>query len=170
MLRFLPRVVLFCAVLIVGTARADDPSQLTIGGGLWDLVSHHTHEGEVLLDYRFGWGLFDGDGVFRGLKPFVAGVANTAGGFYGYGGLAAPFQFDNDKWEIEPSAGLGGYHRGDGLNLGGTFEFGLGVAASRAIGQNLRLGIDLTHISNANTHPKNPGMNSALMTLGWTFR
>jgi hypothetical protein len=94
-------------------------------------------------------------------------MANTKGGVMGWGGLAAPFQFG--RFELEASAGMGGYHRGSGIDLGGTFEFHLGAGASYALSDNLRAGVLLTHISNANTHHINPGSNSALATLTWRF-
>ncbi|TAK98661.1 MAG: acyloxyacyl hydrolase [Rhodospirillaceae bacterium] len=159
-----------CAIAaMTSSARADDASQLTVGAGLFDLVSHHAHPAEADVTYRFGWGLFGGDGVFRGLKPVVGVMGNTKGGVMGWAGLAAPFQFDNDRWEIEPSAGLGGYRRGSGIDLGGTFEFHLGLGASYAISDHSRLGVEFTHISNANTHRINPGSNSALVTWSWMF-
>jgi hypothetical protein len=155
---------------VTSPVRADDVSQITVGAGMFDLVSHHAHPAEADVMYRFGWGLFGGDGVFRGLKPIVGAMGNTKGGVMGWAGLAAPFQFDNDRWEIEPSAGLGAYHRGSGIDLGGTFEFHLGVGASYAVSTHSRLGVELTHISNANTHHINPGSNSALVTWSWMFK
>ena len=151
------------------SARADDP-RLTIGAGVFDLVAHRDHLAEGRVSYRLGDGLFDNDGTFRGLKPFVAGMVNSKGGLFGYAGLAAPFQWDNGLWEFEPSAGLGAYHRGTGIDAGGTFEFHLGLAGSYAINDNARLGVAITHISNAGTHKKNPGINSALLTWSWSFR
>jgi len=162
----------FACVLgaLTPAAHADDASQVTVGAGVFDLVSHHAHPFEGDVQYRFGWGLFGGDGVFRGLKPIIGVMGNSKGGVMGWAGLAAPLQFDNDRWEIEPSAAMGAYHRGSGIDLGGTFEFHLGVAASYAVSEHSRFGIELTHISNANTHRINPGSNSALVTWTWMFR
>jgi hypothetical protein len=145
----------------------DDPSVVTLGAGFYDLVSHHPHAFQGDVAFRLGDGLFDGDGVFRGLKPMIGGMGASNGALYGYGGFAAPLQWG--KFEIEPSAGVGGYRRGNGLDLGGTFEFHLGMGFSYQIADGLRAGISLTHISNANTHHINPGLNSALATIGFAL-
>ena len=158
--------IVAAALLSAGVARADD-GVLTAGVGLYDLVSHRPHTVEGRLVYRFGWGIGASAGPFRGLHPFIGGMAAGNNATYAYAGLAAPFQWGN--FEFEPSAGMGAYHRGNGYELGGTFEFHLGLAFAYALTDNLRAGLMLTHISNANTHRINPGLNSALATIGFMF-
>ncbi len=165
-----------CAVLVAGAlamgpnvAVAKDQALLTFGAGVFDLVKHRQQEAEGRIEYRFAHGVLASEGVFRGFKPLVGVMANTAGGVFGYAGLAAPFAFDDGRWEFVPSAGLGAYRRGDGIDLGGTFEFHIGLAASYAVTRNGRLGLALDHISNANTHRQNPGANSVLVTWSWAF-
>jgi lipid A 3-O-deacylase len=150
-------------------ALATDPALVTFSAGVFDLVSHRTQEFEGRVEYRHGQGLFETDGVFRGLKPMVGIMGNSAGAVFGYGGFAIPFAFDDGRWEFVPSGAIGGYHKGDGISLGGTFEFHVGVSASYAMSRNSRLGLALYHISNANTHRKNPGVNSILLQWSWAF-
>jgi hypothetical protein len=151
------------ALLASTAARADDPSLLILNAGVFDLVSHRVQRAEGRLEYRFGEGLFESDGAFRGFKPLLGIMANSAGAVYGYGGFAAPF--DWGKWEFTPAAGIGGYHQGNSIDLGGTFEFHLALGLSYAVTANTKLGLAIDHISNANTHPKNPGVNSILATF-----
>jgi lipid A 3-O-deacylase len=152
------------AVLLAPTfARAEDPSYLILNAGVFDLVSHHVQRAEGRLEYRFGDGLFESDGAFRGFKPMVGIMANSGGAVFGYAGFAAPF--DWGKWEFTPAAGMGAYDKGRSLDLGGTFEFHLSLGLSYAITDGTRLGLAIDHISNANTHPKNPGDNSVLATF-----
>jgi lipid A 3-O-deacylase len=143
-------------------AKAEDPSLLILNAGVFDLVSHRTQRAEGRVEYRFGQGLFESDGAFRGFKPLLGLMANSAGAVYGYGGFAAPF--DWGKWEFTPAAALGGYHQGNSIDLGGTFEFHLSLGLSYAVSDRTKLGLAIDHISNANTHPKNPGVNSILVT------
>ena len=158
-----PLVAAVALLLMPTVARADDPSLLILNAGVFDLVSHHVQRAEGRVEYRFGDGLFESDGAFRGFKPLLGIMANTAGSVFGYGGFAAPF--DWGKWEFTPAAGIGGYDKAKGLDLGGTFEFHLALGLSYAISDNTRLGLAIDHISNANTHPKNPGDNSILATF-----
>jgi lipid A 3-O-deacylase len=156
-------IVLLTPALTPTVAWAEDPSLLILNAGVFDLVSHHPQRAEGRIEYRFGQGLFESDGAFRGFKPLLGLMANSAGAVYGYGGFAAPF--DWGKWEFTPAAGLGAYHRGKSIDLGGTFEFHLALGLSYAISDRTRLGLAIDHISNANTHPKNPGANSILATF-----
>jgi hypothetical protein len=157
-------------LLATSPALAGDPAQLMVGAGVFDLDSDHKRLFQADASYRFGWGFFGGDGAFRGLKPIIGGMVNDEGGFMGYAGLAAPFQFDNRRWEIQPWAAVGGYHRGNGIDLGGTFQFNLGLGISYAVRDNGRLGVAWTHISNADIHSLNPGVNSVIGTWTWMFR
>ncbi len=162
--------VLGCGVLLAALAlgssgvKAADKASLTVSAGLFDLTTHHDQEFEGRLEYRFGHGFFESDGSFRGLKPLVGIMGNTAHAIFGYAGFAAPFAFDDGRWEFVPAAGIGAYEPGDGIFLGGTFEFHLGLSASYAVTPESRLGLAVNHISNANTHRKNPGVNSVLAT------
>ena len=100
-----------------------------MGAGVFDLVvaSHIAAEAErARVPLRLGL-VQTATACPRGAVAHIGVMANTKGGVMGWAGLAAPFQFDNDRWEIEPSAGLGAYHRGSGIDLGGTFEFHLGL-------------------------------------------
>src|SRR3954471_12781529 len=102
------------AVLLAPTlARAEDPSYLILNAGVFDLVSHHVQRAEGRVEYRFGDGLFESDGAFRGFKPMAGLMVNTAGSLFGYAGFAAPF--DWGKWEFTPAAGLGAYDKAKGL-------------------------------------------------------
>jgi opacity protein-like surface antigen len=155
------------ALAAAPSARAEDPSVVTFGAGLYDLVSHRSHAFEGRAMFRLGQGLLGGDGVFRGLKPTAGVMFATNESMYGYAGLAAPFRWG--RWELEASAGVGAYHKGKGLELGGVFEFHLGAGVSYAVTDSVRIGAMLTHVSNAGTHKVNPGLNSALGTVGFTF-
>ena len=94
-------------------------------------------------------------------------MVTSRGSTFGYAGFGAPFSLGDGAWEFTPSAGLGAYSRGNGLDLGGTFQFHLGLALSYAVTEKGRLGLYLTHISNAGINGYNPGENSLLLT--WSF-
>ena len=164
----LKSVVLALGLLLgASVAQAKDESVVTFGVGMYDLVSHRPHSFEGDFAVRSGFGILGTDGVFRGLKLAGGAMFATNEAMYGWAGIAAPFQFG--RWEVEGSAGLGAYHKGKGLDLGGVFEFHLGVAASYAITDSTRVGVSITHLSNAGSHRINPGLNSALATVGFNF-
>ena len=162
------RAAAFAAALtcVSPVMAADDPALFTVGAGVWDVNFNYYQQAEGRLEYRHGQGLFETD-TFRGLKPIVGIMATSKESIFGYAGFGAPFSLGNGNWEFTPSAGLGAYSRGDGLDLGGTFEFHLGLALSYAVTDRGRLGLYLTHISNAGINGYNPGENSLLLT--WSF-
>ena len=166
---------LFMAAVIGATQpamAAGDQSQLMVGAGVFGFgVASEPNNVEARIQYRFKNGFLGGDGAFRGFKPLVGLAAQTSGSVFGYAGLALPFVFGADgRWEIVAEGALGAYRQGSSLlNLGGTFEFHLGLGANYAASENGRLGVGIYHISNANLHTKNPGVNSVLATYTFTF-
>jgi len=116
--------------------------------------------GEVNLEFRFGKKYY-----FVG--PLIGILANTDGGFYGYAGFYADLSYG--KFVLTPMAGMGGYHQGSSRNLGGVFTFRLALNFDYQITERTRVGLRLGHLSNANTHDKNPGEDEALITFALGF-
>jgi hypothetical protein len=56
------------------------------------------------------------------------------------------------------------------LDLGGVRQFHLGLNISRQVSDHARIGVALTHISNAGSQRINPGVNSGLVTFTWMFQ
>jgi lipid A 3-O-deacylase len=163
------RAIIFLAAVAASVcpAKAAEPAVVTAGLGMYDFIPNDNRAPALHLQYRFSDDV-GSRGDFLGLKPLIGGMVNGDKGAFGFAGLAAPFMVGGI--EIEPSAGVGAYHRGDSTNLGGTFEFHLGLGAAKRIGDGVRLGVAMTHISNANLHRKNRGTNVLMVTLGRELR
>ncbi|MDX2222808.1 MAG: acyloxyacyl hydrolase [Rhodospirillaceae bacterium] len=152
------------------SARADDTGRLMLGVGQYDIIPDDNKAVAGYVQYRFAahlWSTHERGGAFLGFRPIVGAMANGDEGLFGYVGVAAPFAWDD--WEFELSGGPGAYRRGESTNLGGTFQFHVGAALSRAVGDGLRLGVAMYHISNANIHRRNRGTNTLMATLTWSF-
>lgn len=154
-------------VTVSAKAIAADPGVLMAGVGMYDIIPNDNRSAALHVQYRFADG-FGASGAFRGFKPLIGGMVNSDEGAFGFAGFAAPLRLTR-AWELEPSAGVGAHHQGDSTFLGGTFEFHLGLGVARRFGDGLRLGVNLTHISNANLHAKNRGTNVLMATVGWEF-
>jgi len=157
-------------LLLAAVARADDSPQLTVGGGLFELTARKLQTAEGDIFFRSGHGWFDGGDAFGGLRPAVGLMVNAKGAVMGWGGVAAPFQFADGRWEVEPAIGAGAYSRGNSKRLGGPFAFHLGLNVSYGVGAHSRVGLAFMHISNGGIYEKNPSVNSALVTWSWRFR
>jgi hypothetical protein len=136
----------------------DSPSYLDLGLGIFDATDEAS--GAARVEARFGRKLF-----FVG--PALGLLANTDGGYFGYGALYADIVYK--KLLITPLWGVGGYEEGDGTDLGGTVQFRSAITLSYQFDNRSRLGIQASHISNADLHDRNPGEEDYLLTFSLPF-
>jgi hypothetical protein len=166
-------LALLGAVFSFSAASAQDSGQVLVGVGEYDIIPNDNRSGAVYAQYRFGWGFGEGwlGEHFMGVKPLVGGFVNGDDGNFFFAGFAAPFAWgENAQWQFEPSAGIGLYHQGNSTFLGGKEQFHVGLQASVRIVDHLRIGVGVTHVSNATLlHKKNRGTNILMGTLGYEF-
>lgn len=145
-------------------------------------VSAHAQDsnaGEGLYHAKLGLGAFDISDDdksmnFRGelhtndlwwkLHPFVAVDVNSDGGVWGGVGLAADLDLTN-KVVVTPSFAPGLYSDGDSKDLGGALEFRSGIEVAYKFQNAQRIGLELTHMSNADIYDENPGVET--VSVNW---
>ena len=144
---------------------AQDPDLISVSAGAYDFEDYEDESAELRVEYRSGWKILGVEfgPVFRGIGPMVGLMADTNGGVFGYGGIYADIRL-GDRVVVYPTTGLGGHSEGDSRDLGGVFQFHLGVAATYRFEDDSSLGITVTHISNATIHDENPGVETILLT------
>ena len=152
-------------IVSVAPASAGDPDLISFSAGAFDFYDYEDQAAELRIEYRSGRKIFGDEfgPVFRGIGPIVGLMVNTDGGVFGYGGVYADFRI-RDRVVVIPSAGLGGYREGDSRDLGGVFQFQLGLTAAYRFQDDSSLGVTFTHFSNASIHDSNPGVESLLLT------
>lgn len=147
------------APLDLGPAQlaGDEPSYVDLAAGTFGTRPGHVAPDAASgrVELRYGKKLFH-------LGPALGVLGNTKGGVFGYAGVYADLRLGDVV--ITPLAGAGGYHRGRGEDLGGTFEFRLSLGAAYELSGGSRLGLQYGHISNAESHRINPGENELLVT------
>ena len=98
------------------------------------------------------------------LKPFVGIELTSDSAFYLVSGIyledniGALVTGKENNWNFTPSFGAGYYEDGNGLKLGNNVEFRTTLEFSYQLFNKDRIGISLSHISNANIGNKNPGV------------
>lgn len=133
----------------------DDPSFLAFSAGYHDLFDDHdAFEGRV--EYRFGQ-------KFWIFKPVVGVLATSDEAVMGYAGVLVDLYLGR-RWVLTPSFTPGLYHEGDGKDLGGTVEFKSALELSYRFDNRARLGIGISHISNASIYDSNPGTETVYLT------
>ena len=143
------------------------PHMLEVGAGVFDwrrVGGKETYDGgpraEARVQLYSGWKLWF-------ISPMVGVLANHDGGVYAWGGGAIDAALGPIR--LTPVLGLGGYRRGESKDLGGVFTFYTGGTISYAFENDVRLGLIISHMSNAYTHEDNPGTESFLLSLTFPF-
>ena len=141
--------------LAAGAARAGDPAFLAVSAGGFDVNDNET-AGEFRIEYR-------SDRKFLFLKPMIGAMLNTDGGIYGYGGINLDI-FLGRRWVVMPNFAIGGYRRGSSKDLSSIIEFRSGLEIAYRFDDRSRLGVAISHISNASISDNNPGTESLVLT------
>ncbi len=163
----LAAVILVVLIAVASPASAQvtfgspsDPPRLALGAGAFDITPDSKHEGsstagEFRGEYRFG------DTAWI-LAPFVGGSVTSDGGAYGYFGFGFDVNF-GPNWVLTPNAAAGVFERGSGTRLGSWWEFRTGAEFAYRFDDQTRLGLAVTHTSNAGLTRLNPGEQSILV-------
>ena len=141
----------------------DGPSYFELGAGAFDFnqdgsADNPSTEGRV--EFRWGRKLFI-------IGPAIGLMVNADGGVFGYGGFYADFRYH--RFVVTPLLALGGYRQGGSKDLGGIFQFRIGLGFSYQVNETVRLGVRLAHISSASIHDNNPGEEELLLTYAVGF-
>ncbi len=154
--------VLAAAVLATGifagtAAVADDPAFVTAGLGYYDVNRQTDDSAEFRLEYRSDKKLWE-------LKPFAAlGVTSNGSVFVGAGVLMDVY-FGN-RWVLTPSFAPHYYHEGSDSkkDLGHEIEFRSQLEFAYRFDDRSRLGLSISHYSNASLSDNNPGSETLML-------
>jgi lipid A 3-O-deacylase len=142
-------IVIVCA-LDSHSARANDPDFLSVGVGWFDFNHQNDVGGEFRLEYRSDkkWWIF---------KPFVTAAAtNHKMSFIGAGVLVDIYL--GHDFVLTPSFSPTLWRgKTDTLDLGNPLEFRSQMELSYRFNNSSRLGLAISHYSNASLSGKNPG-------------
>ena len=160
-MRIPPLAAFAACIAVVAPARADDdPAFLTLAAGAFDVGKDDTaFEGRV--EYRH-------DGKLWIFKPFGGVMATSDGGAYAYAGVLIDAYWGN-RIVTTLSIAPGAYHEGDGKDLGHTIEFRSQFEIAWRFDDRSRLGLALSHMSNASIGDRNPGEESLTLNYSFTF-
>lgn len=143
-----------------------DPPYLALGAGVFDITpSAHKNAGsagEFRGEYRFG------DTVWI-LAPFIGASGTTDGAAYGYVGFGFDVNF-GPSWVLTPNAAAGIFEPGSGTRLGSWWEYRTGAEFAYRFADQSRLGLEVTHTSNAGLTKLNPGEQSILVMYSIPMR
>lgn len=100
----------------------------------------------------------------KNLKPWGGVEVTTNLSTWIGGGLLYDIPL-SEKFTITPSLGMGLYHHGSGdIDLGYPIEFRTQLALNYALNEQSRIGLALSHTSNAGLDDDNPGAETIAIT------
>ena len=145
------------------TATADDPDFLSFAVGQYDFNQRDDEATELRLEYR------SDEKVLWIFKPFAAFTATTDATLFLHAGLLVDV-FLGRRIVLTWSEAPGYYHRGDsGKDLGHALEFRSQIEVSNRFDDRSRLGVALSHMSNAGIGDDNPGTENLVLTYAVPF-
>ncbi|HEX9703578.1 MAG TPA: acyloxyacyl hydrolase [Rhodospirillales bacterium] len=164
---FLAGMALAAALPPSGAARADDPAFLTVGAGYFDFNRQKDQGAEFRVDYRSDYKLW----IF---KPFVTAAGVSNGMTFVGAGVLIDVYFGN-RFVVTPSFAPTWWRgKTDDLDLGHSVEFRSQIEFAYRFDDRSRLGLAVSHSSNASLGDANPGTETVMLNysypLGSLFR
>jgi hypothetical protein len=131
---------------------AKDADLLYIGAGINNFRREHSRSTEFRAEYKFHykWWL---------LRPLLGASLTTKKQFYGYGGISLDLIIKK-YLVLAPNFAAGYYNKGSGKDLGFPLEFRTGIEVAARLNNEVRLGVHVSHTSNASLGRKNPGLET----------
>ena len=133
---------------------ADDPDFLAVGLGYFD-INDDDGAAEFRLEYR-------SDKKLLFVKPFTGVMVTTDSAFYGYVGVLLDLYLGR-RVVLTPSFAAGYFTNGNGKELGSDVEFRSQIEIGYRFDDRSRLGLAISHMSNASIGDTNPGTESAMV-------
>jgi lipid A 3-O-deacylase len=159
MMRWLAIVIMaVCSVAAAPVAAEEDPPFLSIRGGGFDVNDDET-TAVFGVEYR-------SDYKDLYLAPMVGGFVTAEGGLYGYAGVFLDVNL-GERVVVRPSFSVGAFSNGGGKDLGGVVEFRSAISVAWRFDDRSRLGLEISHLSNAGIYDSNPGTEN--ITLNYSI-
>lgn len=147
---------LISSATLQSAAAADDPAFITLAAGAWDFNKQDDEGAEFRLEYRSDYKLWE-------LKPFASVAASSTGSFFVGAGLLLDVYFGR---RIVSTISLAPHYYSQGSSdkdLGHELEFRSQLEIAYRFDDRSRLGLSISHYSNASIGDKNPGTESLML-------
>ena len=139
-----------------GTAKADDPAFVTFAAGAFDFNRQKDDGGEFRLEYRSNYKLWE-------FKPFVTAAAASNGMTFVGAGILMDIYLGR-RVVVTPSFAPTWWRgKTDKLDMGHAVEFRSQLEVAYRFDNRSRLGLSVSHYSNASLGDTNPGTESILL-------
>jgi len=157
---FLISALAFTLPVKTSLAGPPEPDFLNVALGGYDVHDDRTAV-EARLEYRSDLEL----SIFR---PFTGFMATNDRSMYGYGGVLVDLFFGR-RFVMQPSLAIGAYAKGSGKDLGHWIQFRTQLEMAWRFDDQSRLGLSLSHMSNAHLSSNNQGTEAVMLNYAVPF-
>lgn len=154
---FLSISLLVLLLSFPSTTNSQNKNYLTLSGGYFDFNKKVNTSIFGRVEYRSGKNI-----LF--LNPIAGGMVNTDGGFFIFAGITMDIPLTNFLI-LTPSFAPGYYNKGKGKKLFLSLEFRSKLELALKLINDIRVGVSISHISNASLGPPNPGVENLSINL-----
>ncbi|HAA92550.1 MAG: deacylase [Rhodospirillaceae bacterium] len=148
----------FWLAIAPAAAGNKDPAFIKLGGGdIGSCCADRDQAGVFSIEYRAGPDL-----ELLHIRPSLGVFGTTDASIYGWFGLSGDIFFGR-RIVLTLGSAVGFYLDGEGQDLGHVLEFRSGAEIAWRFDNRARLGIGVTHLSNANIADKNPGTETVML-------
>ncbi len=158
-MRFFLRTIAALALLSTA-AHAGQGEHVSVYGGGFGVFESEDSSTMLGAEYRFA-------DQFNGLRPVLGVMANEDSGAYLYGGAYWDLPLGTAPFVISPGFAVGAYNEGASRDLGSVLEFRSTLEIAYQFENNHRLGLAISHISNAGLASENPGTETAQVVYSY---
>ena len=137
-------------IALASPAFAGAGEHLSVYGGQFEISDDVNDSAMLGAEYRFA-------DQFNGLRPVLGVMANADSGAYVYGGAYWDLPLGTAPFVISPGFAVGAYNEGASKDLGSTLEFRSTLEVAYEFDSGHRLGVAISHLSNAGIGDSNPG-------------
>lgn len=124
---------------------------LGLYAGQFSALRDYDHSAAMLgAEYRF-------KDMYYGIRPTIGAFGAGDGELYGYAGINWDLPLGLAPFYITPGFNVGGYSSNDQKRLGYALEFRSTLEATYQFASHERVGLAISHLSNAGLGNKNPG-------------
>lgn len=134
---------------------ANEKDLLYVGAGINNFRRKNSRSWEVRAEYKskIKWWRF---------HPILGASMSVKKQVYAYGGVSLDL-YPHPNFVIAPNFAAGYYNKGDGKDLGFPLEFRSGIEAAIKFNNQMRIGVHISHTSNASLGRKNPGLETLIL-------
>ena len=153
------KIVLILSLISFNNIFAADLNIFSLG--FYDFTKRGNDAVDLRFNKRFDKILFDlgpeEESLYQ-IRPFYGLEVTHHGAAYALAGVYIEEKISENIY-FTPNIGGGLYSNGEGKDMGGDVQFRSEIELSYSLKNNNRIGLGVSHISNANTGRNNPGTN-----------